>query len=240
MLSEQDKEFLWAAALLHDVEKRSTSQNESGGKISANGHARRGEYTVRKVLYQYVPVPFNIREQIASLVRFHGLPLCLMEKAEPVKNVQEVALRLDTNHLKILAEADASGCICEDLRALQYTLEMFELFGKEQGCRSRMRDFATSAARFHYFNTPDSYIDYVPFDDFKCEVTLLSFVWNATNITAHMRQQLVGLFRDYGAKVKIVYVEKPYEVWRKQNMNREYPLPESVLDKLLQNLRFRN
>lgn len=204
MLSEQDKEFLWAVVLLHDVEKRSTSQNESGGEISANGHARRGEYTVRMVLYQYVPVPFNIREQIASLARFHGLPLWLMEKAEPVKNVQEVALRLDTNHLKILAEADARGRICEDLRALQYTLEMFELFGKEQGCRSRVRDFATSVARFFHFNTPDSYIDYVPFDDFKCEVTLLSFVWNATKITAHMRQQLVGLFTDYGAKVKIV------------------------------------
>lgn len=34
-------------------------------------------------------------------------------------------------------------------------------------------EFANGTARFHYFHTPRSYIDYVPHDDFKCEVTLL-------------------------------------------------------------------
>lgn len=51
-----------------------------------------------------------------------------------------------------------------------------------------------------------------------------------------MRSQLVDLFVSYGAKVKIVYLEKPYELWRSQNRNREYPLPENVLDKLLSKL----
>jgi Predicted nucleotide kinase len=51
-----------------------------------------------------------------------------------------------------------------------------------------------------------------------------------------MRNQLVDLFVSYGAKVKIVYVEKPYNVWRNQNRNREFPLPENVLDKLLAKL----
>lgn len=151
----------------------------------------------------------------------------------------------------------------------------------------------TNTARFHYFNTENSYVDYVPFEDFKCEVIMLSglpgmgkdhyiqslktdtpvvsldairrkrkisptdksgngrvvqiakeearsylrkgqnFVWNATNITQQMRSQLVELFLSYGAKVKIVYIEKPYELWRSQNRNREYPLPENVLDKML-------
>lgn len=59
------------------------------------------------------------------------------------------------------------------------------------------------------------------------------FVWNATNITRLMRQQLVDLFVLYDAKVKIVYVEKPYDVWRKQNRSREHMLPEDVLDKML-------
>lgn len=62
------------------------------------------------------------------------------------------------------------------------------------------------------------------------------FVWNATNVTQQMRSQLVDLFTSYGAKVKIAYVEKPYELWRNQNCNREYPLPENVLDKLLSKL----
>ena len=62
------------------------------------------------------------------------------------------------------------------------------------------------------------------------------FIWNATNITQQMRWQLIELFISYGAKVKIVYIEKPYDVWRKQNRGREYPLPENVLDKLLMKL----
>lgn len=295
-LDEQTKEVLWAAALLHDVEKRSTSVDEGNGIISANGHARRGEYTARTVLYRDIPTPFHIREQIASLVRFHGLPLWLMEKYESAKKVHEISLRLNTKHLKLLAEADAKGRICEDLRFLLDSLELFEMFCKEQGCWGQTRYFSTSNARFKYFNTPDSYVDYVPFDDFKCEVIMMSglpgmgkdyyiqllnkdipvvsldairrkykisptdksgngwvvqtakeeartylrkgqnFVWNATNVTQQMRSQLVDLFVSYGAKVKIVYVEKPYELWRIQNRNREYPLPENVLYKLLSKL----
>ena len=62
------------------------------------------------------------------------------------------------------------------------------------------------------------------------------FVWNATNITRQMRAQLIDLFVDYGAKVKIVYLEQPYHIWRQQNKSREYALPESVLDKMLDKL----
>ena len=62
------------------------------------------------------------------------------------------------------------------------------------------------------------------------------FVWNATNITRQMRAQLIDLFVDYGAKVKIVYLEQPYHIWSQQNKSREYALPESVLDKMLDKL----
>ena len=69
-LTEQDKEILWTAALLHDVEKRSTTVIEEDGSITAKGHARKGEYTVRTLLYKDISTPFIIREKIASLVRF--------------------------------------------------------------------------------------------------------------------------------------------------------------------------
>ncbi len=295
-LPEQEQEILWAAALLHDVEKRSTSQDEGGGNISANGHARRGEYTARTILYRDIPTPFYIREQVVSLVRFHGLPLWLMEKLEPAKKIHAVSLRVNTQHLKILAEADARGRVCEDLPHLLESLELFEIFCKDEGCWGKSLEFETPNARFQYFDTIDGYIGYVPFDNFKSEVTMLSglpgmgkdhyiqslgtdipvisldalrrkhkvsptdrsangrvvqeakeqareylrkgqnFVWNATNITRLMRQQLVDLFVLYDAKVKIVYVEKPYDVWRKQNRSREHMLPEDVLDKMLAKL----
>lgn len=292
-LSKQEREIIWAAALMHDIEKRSTSVAEGDGHISANGHARRGEYTVRNILFRDVPTPFYIREQITSLVRFHGFPLWVLEKENPQKKVLEVSLRLDTQHLAILAEADACGRKCNDLKDLMDRIYLFKEFCQENNCWGKAREFATDTARYHYFNTEENYVDYIPFENFKSEVTILSglpgmgkdhyanslnkdipvisldairrkykisptdksgngrvvqmakeeariylrkgqdFIWNATNITKQMRTQLIDLFVSYGAKVKIVYIEKPYDIWRKQNRDREYPLPESVLDKML-------
>lgn len=295
-LPEQEQEILWASALLHDIGKCWTSQDEGDGCISAKGHARKGEYIARTILLRDMPAPFHIREQVASLVRFHGEPLWLMEKVEPAKRIHEVSLRLNTQHLKMLAEADAKGRVCEDTGHLLESIELFEAFCKEQDCWGKAIEFSTTNARFQYFNSIDGYIGYVPFDDFKSEVTMLSglpgmgkdhyiqslrtdvpvisldalrrkykysptdrsatgrvvqeakeqareylrkgqnFIWNATNITRLMRQQLVDLFTLYDAKVKIVYLEKPYDVWCRQNKNREYPLSENVLDKMLQKL----
>ena len=76
------RKFLWAAALLHDVEKRSTTVQENG-RIQSPGHARRGELTARQILWRDIPTPFVLREQIVALVRLHGLPLWLLERPEP-------------------------------------------------------------------------------------------------------------------------------------------------------------
>ena len=173
------------------------------------------------------------------------------------------------------------------------SLDLFELFCREQGCWKKSREFTTDHARFRYFHTAESYIDYIPYEKFKCDVILLSglpgmgkdhyietsgtnlpvislddirrknklsptdksangwvvqeakkqahaylrkgqgFIWNATNITVMMRFQLINLFAEYGARIKVVYIEKPYSVWRKQNREREYPLPEAALDMML-------
>lgn len=295
-LAEQDQEILWAAALLHDVEKRSTSVDEGNGQITSKNHVKRGEATVRTLLYRDISTPFGIREHIASLVRHHGLPIWLMEREDPLKRACEASLRLDTSLLKQLAVADICGRICTDREILLEATELFEMFCREQQCWGKARTFAGDTARFHYFHTDQAYIDYVPHDDFRCEVTLLAglpgmgkdyyiesrcadmpvvsldairrehklsptdkaangwvaqtakeqargylrkgqdFIWNATNVTRQRRAQLVDLFITYGARVKIVYIEKPYSVWRRQNGIREYKVPEPVLDAMLDKL----
>ena len=70
----------------------------------------------------------------------------------------------------MLADADIRGRICEDKNELLEALELFEIFCREQDCWKKPRGFATDYARFHYFHTEDSYIDYVPHEQFKCEV----------------------------------------------------------------------
>ncbi len=60
-----------------------------------------------------------------------------------------------------------------------------------------------------------------------------NFVWNATNITAQMRSQLIDLFTSYGAKVTIVYIEVPYKTLLNQNGNRDAVVPTNVIDKMI-------
>jgi len=63
-----------------------------------------------------------------------------------------------------------------------------------------------------------------------------SFIWNATNVTKLLRSQLIKLFIDYGAKIKICYIEATYEEILKRNTNRDKIVPEKVIEKLINKL----
>ncbi len=55
-------------------------------------------------------------------------------------------------------------------------------------------------------------------------------------LTRQIRQQVIDLCEDYGGRVKLVYVEVPYKKVLHQNMNREYPIPETVLERFINKL----
>lgn len=58
------------------------------------------------------------------------------------------------------------------------------------------------------------------------------FVWNATNLTRQRRSALIGLARDYHARVKIVYVESPREKLFEQNRSRKAVVPPEVIERM--------
>jgi predicted kinase len=58
------------------------------------------------------------------------------------------------------------------------------------------------------------------------------FVWNATNTTKQMRQQLINFFAGYQARIRIVYLEVPLEEILRRNRSRATPVPEAVIRKL--------
>lgn len=292
----QKQEVLWAAALLHDVEKRSTTVHEADGRISSRGHARKGEFTARRVLFEQIPTPFAIREEVAALVRYHGLPLWAMDKRDPRKAVIEASLRVDMKLLSLLARADALGRICADQDSLLERIGFFEALCEEQQCWHAPRTFPSGLARFTYFHKDEGFPDYEPFDDLKGTVVMVaglpgmgkdtylskhhpglpvvsldairrqhnlaprdaaatgwvvqaakeqakvflrkgeSFAWNATNITRQMRAQWIDLFTSYKARVRLVYLEVPYEDWLQQNNARDYPVARAVLSRLLDKL----
>ncbi len=295
-LPRQQQELLWAAALLHDVEKRSTTRIEPDGSVVSPHHAKRGELTARSILYRDIVTPFQLREHIAALVRFHGLPLWIMGRPSPERALLSAALRLDTRLLATLARADVMGRDCEDKSALLENIELFELFCQEQQCWGRARPFASDCQRYHYLTHPQASVDFAPYEQYRSEVILLCalpgmgkdryiaqhaagieaisldnirrrhrlsptdkqatgwvvqqaklqaktllrrgepFVWNATNVTRQLRQQLVELFVAYRAKVKIVYLEVPYAQWLQQNAGREYSVPIRAMEHMLSKL----
>jgi len=293
MLLPQDQEILWAAALLHDVEKRSTTVREEDGSVTSRGHARKGAMTTRLLLYTDYPAPFHIREQVVNLVRYHGLPLWAIEKEDPAKAVIEASLVVNTRLLAILARADALGRTCSDQQDLLYRIDLFEALCRENYCWGEARDFATPNSRFKYFAKKESYADFIPFDDFGSTVILMAglpgagkdthvmkhyrdwpvinldairkelkiastdkngngkviqlakeharqylrrkqnFVWDATNITRSMRDQLIELFTTYNAYVKLIYVEVPHHKLHQQNRSRDEVVPFNIVNKLV-------
>jgi predicted kinase len=60
-----------------------------------------------------------------------------------------------------------------------------------------------------------------------------SFVWNATNFTAQMRESLISLFETYRAHVRIIYLETDWQTLLERNRNREAAVPQPVIEKML-------
>jgi predicted kinase len=66
--------------------------------------------------------------------------------------------------------------------------------------------------------------------------TQTSFAWNATNVTRAMRAKLIELFTAYRARVRIVYLEAPYDTLLDRNRSRAAPVPEAVIDRMARRL----
>lgn len=172
-LEEQQRELLFAAALLHDVEKRSTTEFLENGRISSPRHAKKGSYTSRDILYREIITPFKIREEIVKLVRYHGLPIWLFEKKDPLKALVQCSLEVNTSLLYLLAKADVLGRESLDQDDFLERVELFKEYCIEQDCWGKSRSFENDLARFNYFNKENAPLNYVPFDNTKGTVIMM-------------------------------------------------------------------
>lgn len=292
-LSEQDKHIMFVSALMHDIEKRSTTTTEEKyGRtcVVAPKHAERGEKTAREILYKDFDCPYHVREMICKVVKWHGKPLHSCSD----KVMINLATQVSIHFLAMISKADILGRVCDDALEQLEKIEFFSMHGEDLGCLHGPRKFPNELAEYTYLNSGhEAYLDYEPYDETKFEVIMMSalpgsgkdtyivnnlqdwgvvslddirqelgvkptdksgngrviqlgkerakefmrkkqnFVWNATNITAQLRMQLIELFESYGAKVTIVYVEVPYKTLIKQNNNRDEIVPKVVLDKMI-------
>jgi predicted kinase len=176
-LDEPNRSILFAAALLHDVAKPLCTQTDTAGRITSAGHALKGSHLARSLAYrgEIAPLaaPFDQREQIASMVRYHGLPLNFLEKSDPQRAVITTSLSARCDLLSLLAHADVRGRICATQAQLLERIEVFCDFCQENQCLAAPKPFASDHARFVYMSDGHSGPKYVPFDDTRCEVTVV-------------------------------------------------------------------
>lgn len=171
-LSEQDKHIMFAVAMLHDVEKRSTTVEEeiveNGVKrmaITSRNHAKKGEKTARRILYKDIETPFEVREEICKLVRHHGSPIWAMDKEDADKYTVEISLKCNTKHLALFAKADILGRIAKDSGDMLARVELFEMLCNVNDCFGKPREFKSKLGRRYYFQNDDGWIDYEPYDE---------------------------------------------------------------------------
>ena len=58
------------------------------------------------------------------------------------------------------------------------------------------------------------------------------FVWNTTGLTKQLRQKIIGLARDYDARVDAVSIDIPASLAITRNRGRSDPLPDAAIQKL--------
>ena len=64
----------------------------------------------------------------------------------------------------------------------------------------------------------------------------IPFVWNATNITKMIRDKQIKLFHEYGARIKVIFLETEYQEMLKRNNNRKRYVSVKVINEMLEKL----
>ena len=281
-------------ALFHDAGKPATTVLEPDtGRIRSPRHALAGAEIARRMLRE-LECGLVTREEIAALVRFHGRPPFLLEKAKPEHEVISLSWQVNNRLLYLFALADTRGRQAKEMARPEENLDLWKLVAEERGCFARAYPFVNDHARFLFYRDQLSSLHYTPHEDYRCTVTLMSglpgagkdtwlarhrpglpvvsldairseldvdatdnqgtviqsareqcrehlragrdFAFNATNITRQMRGRWIELFADYNARIEIVYLEPPLRTILMHNQRRTNPVPEKVIEQLLERL----
>jgi putative nucleotidyltransferase with HDIG domain len=162
------------SALFHDAGKPATTVPEPDtGRIRSPRHALAGAEIARRMLRE-LECGLVTREEIAALVRFHGRPPFLLEKANPEHEVISLSWQVNNRLLYLFALADTRGRQAKEMARPEENLDLWKLVAEEHGCFDKPYPFVNDHARFLFYRDQLSSLHYTPHEDYRCTVMLMS------------------------------------------------------------------
>lgn len=176
-LSDEEKGILYLAAFFHDLGKERCTRVEDG-KIVSPKHAVMGAKRFRADCYRRYETVYDIsfqeREEIAWLIRYHGLPLFFMEKEGIDMQLYRARECVRFSLLYLLAKADIMGRECRDKASLLSTVEYFKEYSVEAGCYDACPAFANEYTRLRFYRGGGVWPGDCLYDDTRFPVYLMA------------------------------------------------------------------
>lgn len=174
MLSDHQQVVLIFTALFHDVAKPLTTQiDPDTGRVTSPMHAIKGEHVARSVLRD-LDCDLQTREEIARMVRNHGRPAFLTKREDPIHEVVRLSWLVKNELLYLFALADTRGRDTDSMSRPEESLEYWRLLAEEHDCYRQSYSFANDHARFLFLRQRDPDLSYVPYEEYSCDVTMMS------------------------------------------------------------------
>ena len=161
-------------ALFHDSGKpKTTAPDPETGRLRSPKHSLAGAELARENL-RLLGCDLRTREEIASLVRYHGRPPYLFEKEKPEHEVIGLSWLVNNHLLYLFALADTRGRKSIDQARPEDNLHLWKLLCEEHACLHQPYPFANDQARFLFYRNKLTSLHYVPHQEFRCTVTMMS------------------------------------------------------------------
>lgn len=187
ILTDEQQQVVFLAALLHDIGKISTTRREDGKWTSPN-HTLAGSKMARQFLWQELelcgtPEKQQFRETVCLLIRYHSFPPHALDDPDGRRKLMAIAANgqncpmFTIELLCVLCEADALGRECAEAQDRIHMAEQVKLcreFAMESGCYTAPFPFPSANTRHAYLTRKNVAPETELYDDTWGEVILMS------------------------------------------------------------------